>query len=125
MKYAIKYHRTPEEWARFVNYTCRDIGRNGYNMRDYYGRQRMEDIAQMIEALKLNVTYDETLQLMDREQFDAVYKILEWDNCHTENLAFSLAFGDAAAVFDALRTIHYAGQNYAIDNELKYPEQPR
>ena len=118
--------RTAEEWARFVNYTCADFcPPRGYTMNDYNGRARLENIAGMIENMRINVTYSEALQLMNRETFDEVSSILEWDNCHTENIAFSLAFGDADAILEALQTVHCMGQSHAIDNKLSRPEIAR
>lgn len=117
---------TPEKWARFVCYVCECASpRNGYAYDEYNGRARLQDIAVMVDALRLNTNYSKSLELMDRDKFDAVYTILEGDNCHTGNLAFCLAFGDADAVMGALLTVHYMGQNYAIDNNLKYPQTVR
>lgn len=114
--------RTAEEWAQFVGYTCADFcPARGYAMDEYDGRPRLENIAGMVENMKLNVTWNESLQLMNYDLFNEVHSILEWNNCHTENIAFSLAFGDAAAVMDALKTIHYMGQNHAITAGAKYP----
>lgn len=118
--------RTPEEWARFVAYTCEQISPcKGYTMSQYNSFYRLEKIAGMVEALKLNTNYRDELQLMNKDTFDETRSILEWDNYHTENIAFCLAFGDAAAIVEALQTVHYMGQSHAIDNKLSRPEITR
>jgi hypothetical protein len=123
MKYAIKYHYTPEELAdKIVNVCENAIRQNGYNMREYYGRERLEDVAAIVESLHTGIDQNEQLQLADSEQFETVYKILECNNYHTENMGFCLAFGDASQVFDVLKSIHYFGQCHAIYNDFKHAQ---
>ena len=123
MKYAIKYYYTPDEIADEVKRICSDIHPcKGYTMSEYDGPRRIENISRMVCALHENIREHEKLQLADEDQFNAVYQILEWDNWHTENIAFSLAFGNESAVFNALQNVHYMGQSYAIYNNLKRPE---
>lgn len=123
MKYAIKYYRTPEQIADIVKESCANIGpRRGYTGNDYDGARRVSDIAKMTNAIRENISEHERLQLADLEQFEAVYNILEWDNFHTENIAFCLAFGDGCYLLDALKTVHVMGQNHAIYNKLTRPE---
>lgn len=123
MKYAIKYYATPYEIAEEVAGLCSNIGpARGYTMEQYDGPRRLHDIAEMAEALRDGISQHERLQLCDPEQFYAVYKALESENYHTENLALALAFGDSGAVFDALQAVHHMGQSYAIGKKLQYPE---
>lgn len=121
MKYAIKYYYTPEEIAEKVKSICAGVGPvHGYTGKQYDGARRVSDIAEMLHRLNdcENVDLNLRLQLADEEQFEAVYNILEWDNYHTENIAFSLAFGDEWATLSALQSIQYMGQSYAIYNGL-------
>ena len=122
MRYAIKYNYTPEELADQVTTICENIGpARGYNLNEYNGRPRLENIAAMVHALRENIRQHEKLQLADAEQVEAVSNILEWDNAHTENLAFRLAFGDDEQTLDALLTVHYMGQSFALENKLQHP----
>ena len=115
--------RTPEEWAEYISYTCMDhCPARGYRMDEYDGRPRLENIAAMVDDLRLNVNHNEALQLANKETFEEIRRILEWDNCHTENAAFGLAFGDSAAIMDALRAVHAMGQGYAIYKKLDHVE---
>lgn len=121
MKYAIKYNYTPEEIAENVKEVCSCVGPlRGYTGKQYDGARRVSDIAEMLHRLQQveNININLRLQLADVEQFEQVYKILECDNCHTENLAFSLAFGDEYYTLSALEAVHYMGQSYAIYNDL-------
>ena len=121
MKYAIKYYYTPEEIAEKVKAICAGVGPvHGYTGKQYDGARRVSDIAEMLHRLNQieNVDINLRLQLADEEQAEAVIEILEADNCHTENLAFSLAFGDEYHTLMALEAVHYMGQSYAIYNDL-------
>lgn len=121
MKYAIKYYYTPEEIADKVKEICAGVRpAHGYAGNDYEGARRVSDIAEMLHRLNQHENIDTNLrlQLADHEQFEAVYNILEWDNFHTENIAFALAFGDEWDVLGALQSVHYMGQSFAIYGKL-------
>jgi len=112
----------PKEIAETIAGICDECApARGYTMTEYDGRKRLEVIAEMVDALRDDVPPAVRMQLTHIETFGAVAEVLEWNNCHTENIAFSLAFGDADAVLEALRTVHYMGQNHAITAGAKYP----
>jgi len=113
---------TPEQIADIIANTCDKFApAQGYTMNDCNGRARLENIAGMVDALHDDTPPAVRMQLTHIETFTAVYEALEWNNNHTANIAFSLAFGDADAVLEALRTVHYMGQNHAITAGAKYP----
>lgn len=116
----------PEEIAEIIAGICDEYAPpRGYTMTEYDGRKRLEVIAEMVDALRDDVPQAVRMQLTHIETFTAVFEVLEWNNNHTESIAFSLAFGDSDAVLDALLTIHTAGQNYAIGRRAQRPETAR
>ena len=112
----------PEEIAKTIAGICDKFAPNGYRMDEYDGRKRLEVIASMVDALRDETPAAMRAQLTHTETFAGVYEVLEWSNCHTENLALQLAFGDSDAVFDALGAVHHMGQCFALYGGLKRPE---
>jgi len=116
----------PEEIAETITGICDEYApARGYTMTEHDGRKRLEVIAEMVDALRDDIPPAVRMQLTHIETFTAVSEVLEWDNNHTENIAFALAFGDSSAVLDALLTVHYCGQSYAIGRRAQRPETAR
>ena len=112
----------PEEIAETIADICAPhMPARGYTGDEYNGARRVQAIAEAVDALHDNTPPAVRAQLTHPETFEAVHAVLEWYNCHTENIAFTLAFGDGAAVFDALQTVHMMGQAYAIDAGAEHP----